>query len=79
MLVEWGTDRLEEEMKVPGFIISTDQGFGLYVRHLFRKLERWEVDLGQWPQFGGSGPYKDVYLIRQPNTASSRVQEDNSR
>jgi len=65
MLMKWGTEKLEE-MKVPGFIISTDQGYGLYVKHGFREVERWEVDLGRWAQLGGSGPYKNVYLTRIP-------------
>lgn len=65
MLMKWGTDKLEE-IKVPGFIIATDQGFGLYIKHGFKKVEHWEVDLGQWPQWGEAGAYKNVFLTREP-------------
>ena len=63
MLMKWGIDKLEE-MKVPGFIVSTDQGFGLYLKHGFKEMERWEVDMGRWPP--GQGMYKNVFLTRTP-------------
>ncbi|KAK3168163.1 hypothetical protein OEA41_004609 [Lepraria neglecta] len=58
-------DKLEE-MKVPGFIVATDQGYGLYIKHGFREVERWEVDMGRWPQWGGNGMYMNVFLTRHP-------------
>ena len=63
MLMVWGTDKLEE-MKVPGFIVSTDQGYGLYLKHGFNENERWETDMSQWPS--GQGMYKNVFLTRMP-------------
>ena len=65
MLMKWGTDKLEE-IKVPGFIVATDQGYGLYIKHGFREVERWEVDMGRWPQWGGNGTYMNVFLTRHP-------------
>ena len=59
MLMKWGTDKLQE-MKVPGFIISTDQGYGLYLKHVFKEIERWETDMSRWPP--GQGMYKNVFL-----------------
>lgn len=71
MLMQWGTERLEET-QIPGFIIASDQGYGLYIKNGFKEVERWEVDLDQWSQLGGNGIYKNVYLTRQParNTAA---------
>lgn len=66
MLMKWGTDKLEE-MRWPGIIVSTDQGHGLYVKHGFREVEHWEVDMGQWPQYGGSGMYRKFLLTRFPS------------
>lgn len=63
MLMKWGIDKLEE-MKVPGFIISSDEGYGLYLKHDFKEIERWEVDLRRWPP--AHGMYKNVYLTRMP-------------
>lgn len=70
MLMKWGTDKLEE-MKVPGFIVSSDQGYGLYLKHGFKEIERWETDLSRWPP--GQGKYKNVFMTRMPldSTASS--------
>ena len=65
MLMKWGTDRLEE-MQVPSFIIATDQGYGLYIRHGYKEIERWEIDMGRWPQWGWNGMYKNVFLTRYP-------------
>lgn len=65
MLMKWGTDKLEET-KVPGFILASEQGYGLYIKHGFHEVDRWEVDMGQWPQLGRSGSYKNVFLTRQP-------------
>lgn len=64
MLMKWGTDKLEE-MKVPGFIVSTDQGYGLYIKHGFKEIERWETDLSRWQP--GQGMYKNVFLTRMPS------------
>lgn len=63
MLMKWGTDKLEE-MKVPGFIVSSDQGYGLYLKHCFKEIDRWETDLSRWPP--GQGMYKNVFLTRMP-------------
>ena len=68
MLVKWGTDKLEE-MKVPGYIVSTDQGYGLYIKHGFKEYERWEVDMSRWPP--GEGMYKNAFLIRMPSDYAS--------
>ena len=65
MLMRWGTDKLEE-MQVPSFIISTDQGHGLYIKHGYKEIERWEIDMGRWPQWGGNGMYKNIFLTRYP-------------
>lgn len=48
MLLKWGTEKLEE-MNVPGFIVSTDQGYGLYLKDGSKENERWEVDMSRWP------------------------------
>ena len=66
MLMDWGTNELEK-MKAPGFIEATDQGYGLYIKHGFIEIRRWEVDMGKWAHIGGSGMYKNVYLVREPS------------
>lgn len=63
MLMKWGIEKLEE-MQVPGFIVSTDQGYGLYLKHGFKEIERWEVDMSRWPP--AEGMYKNVFLTRMP-------------
>ena len=68
MLMKWGTDKLEE-MKVPGFIVSTHQGYGLYLKHGFKEMGRWEVDMSQWPP--AEGMYKNVFLTRMPSGYAS--------
>ena len=60
----WGTDKLDE-MKVPGFIVSTDQGYGLYLKHGFKKIEHWEVGMSQWSS--EKGTYKNAFLTRMPS------------
>ena len=65
MLMRWGTDKLEE-MQVPSFIRSTVQGYGLYKKYGYKEIDRWEIDLGRWPQWGGHGMYKNVFLTRYP-------------
>ena len=64
MLMEWGNKK-QEEMKLPGFIEATVQGYGLYLKHGYREMERWEFDLGNWSQWGGSGMYMNAYLVRE--------------
>ena len=75
MLMRWGIDKLDE-MKVPGFIIATEQGYGLYIKHGFKEIERWEVDMSQWPP--GHGTYKNIFLTRMSlsHTASSLMEEE---
>lgn len=68
MLMKWGTDKLEE-MKVPGFILSTAQGYGLYLKHGFKEIERWETDMSRWPP--GQGMYKNVFLTRMQSGHSA--------
>ena len=68
MLMRWGTDKLEE-MKVPGFIVSTNQGYGLYLKHGFQEIGRWEVDMSWWPP--GEGMYKNAFLTRMPSGYAS--------
>ncbi|KAL6720988.1 hypothetical protein ACLMJK_000088 [Lecanora helva] len=71
MVMEWG-NRRQEEVKLPGFIQATDQGFGLYAKHGYVEKERWEFDLGNWSDLGGSGMYKNVFLVRDlPDAAIS--------
>lgn len=65
MLMKWGTDKLEE-MQVPSVIIATPQSYGLYIKHGYKEVGRWEIDMGRWPQWGGSGTYKNVFLTRYP-------------
>ena len=61
--MKFGTDKIEE-MKVPGFIISTVQGHGLYLKHGFKEVDRWEVDMNQWSP--GEGMYKNIFLTKLP-------------
>lgn len=68
--MKWGTDKIEE-MKVPGFIVSTDQGYGLYLKHGFKEIERWETDMSRWPP--GKGMYKNVFLTRMPSDYAAPV------
>ena len=68
MLVEWGKDKLEE-MKAPAYVVSTDQGYGLYLKHGFKEVGRWEVDMSRWPP--GEGMYKNVFLTRMPSGYAS--------
>ena len=63
MLMKFGTDKIEE-MKVPGFIIATVQGHGLYLKHGFKEVDRWEVDMNEWSP--GKGMYKNVFLTKFP-------------
>lgn len=65
MLMEWGTDKLEE-MQVPSFIIASSQGYGLYIKHGYKEIERWEIDMGRWSQWGGNGMFKNFFLTRYP-------------
>ena len=65
MLMKWGIDKLEE-MKVPGFIVATDQGYGLYLKYGFKEIERWEFDMNQWSP--GKGMYMNVFLTRFPSS-----------
>ena len=65
MLMRWGIDKLEE-MQVPSFIISSDQGHWLYMKHGYKEIERWEIDMGRWPQWGEKGMYKNTFLTRYP-------------
>lgn len=60
--MQWGIDRLEE-MRIPGFVIATEQGSGLYLKYGFKEIERWEVDMERW---GKEGVYKNIFLVRQP-------------
>jgi len=64
MLMNWGNAK-QEEMNWPGFIEATDQGYGLYIKHGYKEVERWEVDMERWAELGGSGMYKNVYLVRE--------------
>ena len=68
MLMEWGIDKLEE-MNVPGFIVSTNEGYGLYLKHGFKEIGRWEVDMSRWPP--GEGMYKNAFLTRMPSGHAS--------
>lgn len=66
MLMEWGNTK-QEEMQLPGFMVATDQGYGLYIKHGYKEVDRWEADMGRWPQWGGHGMYKNVFLVREPS------------
>ena len=69
MVMKWGIEKMEE-LKVPGFITATDQGYGLYLKHGFKEIDRWETDLSRWPP--AQGTYKNVFMTRMPSgTASS--------
>lgn len=71
MLMKWGNSK-QEKMKLPGFVEATDQGYGLYIKHGYREIERWEFDMGEWSELGGSGMYRNVYLVRDlPGDAAS--------
>ena len=65
MVMRWGTGKLEE-MQVPSFIVSSEQGYGLYMKHGYKEVDRWEVDMGRWPQWGGNGMYMNAFLTRYP-------------
>lgn len=66
MIMKWGTDRLEAT-KIPGFIVSTDEGYGLYLKHGYKEIESWEADMSRWPELGVNGKYKNAYLVRHPS------------
>ena len=66
--MKWGTDKLEE-MKMPGFIVSSHQGYGLYLKHGFEEVERWEIDMSRWPP--KEGMYKNVLLTKLPSGYAS--------
>ena len=68
MLMRWGIDKLEE-MKVPGFIVSTDVGYDLYSKHGFKVIERWEADLSRWPP--AQGIYRNYFMTRMPSSFAS--------
>ena len=71
MLMDWGNAK-QQEMQLPGFIEASDQGYGLYIKHGYIEMERWEFDMGNWADLGGSGMYKNVYLVRDlPSSAGS--------
>ena len=65
MLMQWGIEKLEE-MNVPAFIVSTNQGYGFYLKHGFKEIERWEADMSRWPP--AEGMYKNVFLTRMPSS-----------
>lgn len=63
MLMDWGNAK-QEELGLPGFIVASDQGYGLYLKHGYQETERWEFDMAEWAHLGGSGWYRNVYLVR---------------
>ena len=83
MLMKWGIDKLDE-MQVPSFIVSSEQGYGLYMKHGYKEIDRWEIDMGRWPQWGGNGMYMNAFLTRypakpaQPETGGSGLYEVDS-
>lgn len=64
MLMKWGIEKLEE-MNVAGFIVSSHQGYSLYLKHGFKEIERWEADMSRWPP--AEGMYKNVFMTRIPS------------
>ena len=61
MIMEWGVEK-GEALGVPSIILSTDVAYGFYLKYGYREVERRVVDMGQW---GGSGLYKNVFLVRE--------------
>ena len=60
MLMRWGLAK-QKEIKVPGFIHATIQGYGLYIKYGFEQVERFEIDL---TELGGQGSYSSIFLIK---------------
>ena len=54
-------------MKWRSFIISTDEGYKLYLKHGWKEVDRWEADLGRWSESSKGVMYKNVYMIREPS------------
>ena len=68
--MRWGNDRIDQS-KIPGFLVSTVEGYPLYVKYGFKEVGRWEVDMERWPELGLKGKYMNAYLVRYPMDAAS--------
>ena len=68
--MEWGVDELERR-QVPGVIVATEAGYGLYVKCGFVVQETWDEDLAKW---GGRGGYMNAVLTRYPKKIGEAAQ-----
>ena len=61
----------EEEFnkrQVPSIIVSTEAGYGLYLKYGYQVQERYVVDMAK---YGGEGTYFNAVLTKSPNSAYS--------
>ena len=60
--MKWGTDELERR-QLPGIIVASEAGYGLYIKFGFEPQGKWDEDLEKW---GGRGRYMNTVLTRYP-------------
>lgn len=53
-----------DELNVPVYTGSSMSGYGLYIRHRFREVDRVTVDLEQWG--GEKGEFNSYALLLRP-------------
>ena len=66
--MEWGVQE-SERRQLPSTVVSTQAGYGLYVKHGYEEQERWEADL---TNYGGGGTYFNAILTRYPKSWERR-------
>lgn len=62
MLMDWGKKK-SDELGIPIYLESSTMAHGFYLKHGFRDLELWEVDL---TGFGGH-LHEQPLMIREPS------------
>ncbi|KAH7087866.1 acyl-CoA N-acyltransferase [Paraphoma chrysanthemicola] len=62
LLLDWGTKKADE-LGLPIYLESSQQGVALYKRHGFEEIEVFDFDL---EKYGGSGVYPSPLMIRKP-------------
>lgn len=62
VLVKWGTKKADD-LRLPIYLESSAEGYRLYQKHGFEKVESFEVDL---TQFGGDNTASAALMIREP-------------
>lgn len=62
LLLEWGI-KIADELGLPTYLESSQEGFGLYKRHGFEEVDVFDLDL---EKYGGNGVYRSPLMMREP-------------